>query len=211
MSNDLVVATAENEKVLLTIEYDNSAESPREWDNLGTMICFSRRSNLGDEHSYNDPSHFLESLAGDLSMMDTDKLEDLTDEKLMEVIERYAIILPVYKYEHSGICLNTTGYSCRWDSGQVGWIYITKKHVRQEYSAKRVTKKIREKAENALRGEVEIYSQYVEGSVFGYILEDKETGEEIDSCWGFFGYDYLTNGMAENMSEEYVPLLKEVS
>lgn len=211
MRDDLLVAKAENDKVLLKIEYDDNAESPREWDNLGTMVCWSRRYNLGDEHNYSDPSYFLEALAGELSNMDSDKLEDKTDEQLLRIIERYAIILPVYKYEHSGIALNTTGFSCRWDSGQVGWIYVTKKQVREEYDAKRVGKKLKERVEGYLKNEVETYSQYVQGTVFGFILEDKETGEEIDSCWGFYGYDHMTNGMSDYVPKEYWDLLKEVA
>jgi hypothetical protein len=31
---------------------DSDPESPREWDNLGTMICQHRRYNLGDKHNY---------------------------------------------------------------------------------------------------------------------------------------------------------------
>jgi len=29
---------------------DMNPESPREWDNVGTMVCSHRRYNLGDEH-----------------------------------------------------------------------------------------------------------------------------------------------------------------
>lgn len=27
------------------------------------------------------------------------------------------------------------------------------------------------------------------GDVWGYIIEDKD-GEQVESCWGFYGYDY---------------------
>ena len=38
---------------LIEVHQDESPESPRSWDNLGTMICFHRRYDLGDKHDYN--------------------------------------------------------------------------------------------------------------------------------------------------------------
>lgn len=32
----------------IKIYHDEDAESPRDWDNLGEMVCFHRRYNLGD-------------------------------------------------------------------------------------------------------------------------------------------------------------------
>ena len=38
--------------LVLSIIQDVDAEDPRNWDNLGTMICFHRRYSLGDKHDY---------------------------------------------------------------------------------------------------------------------------------------------------------------
>ena len=46
--------------------------------------------------------------------------------------EDEVVALPLYLYDHSGITMNTSGFSCPWDSGQVGWIYCTKKRFREE-------------------------------------------------------------------------------
>jgi hypothetical protein len=51
---------------------------------------------------------------------------------------------------------------------------------------KRVTKALREKAEDILRGEIVSYDAYLGGRVYGYVIE--QDGEEIDACWGFFGH-----------------------
>ena len=40
-------------------------------------------------------------------------------------------------YDHSGITMNTTGFSCPWDSGQVGWIYCSKKRFLSETGYKK--------------------------------------------------------------------------
>jgi hypothetical protein len=50
----------------------------------------------------------------------------------------------------------------------------------------------------------------MEGDVYGYVLEDTE-GNEIDSCWGFFGSDWKGNGMAGQIPAEYRYLLENVA
>jgi hypothetical protein len=151
----------------LTIEIHNDSdnESPREWDNLGTMVCFHRRYNLGDKHS-------------------------MTVEEAKAFVNRKDVIsLPLYLYDHSGITMNTTGFSCPWDSGQVGFIYVTKEKIRKEYGVKRnVTKKLIARIIGYLKNEVETYDNFLTGNVYGFKIMDAE-GTDIDSCWGFYG-DY---------------------
>ena len=50
--------------------------------------------------------------------------------------------------------------------------------VREEFGAKRVTKALREKAEDILRAEIVSYDAYLDGRVYGYVIE--QGGEEID-------------------------------
>jgi len=154
-------------KYHIEIFYDEDSESPREWDNLGTMICFHRRYSLGDKHNFDSPSEARDFLKG----------------------KEIAIVLPLYLYDHSGVTMNTTGFDCPWDSGRVGWIYITKKKIRDEYSCKRMSKKIIKRVKGYLIDEVKTYDQYLRGDVYGFRITDTETDEEIDSCWGIFGDD----------------------
>jgi hypothetical protein len=177
----------------VTIDTDDDPVNPRtEFDNLGKMICFHNRYSLGDDHNYKFPSDFIYDLAVDYSnaeIVENDEIE-LTPasfvEKYLDKLEKHLIILPIYLYNHSGLTINTTGFSCHWDSGQVGWIYITKKQVRKEWNVKGISPKLKKKIEDILIGEVETYDQYLRGEVYGFRIKD-EDGEEIDSCWGYFG------------------------
>ena len=150
----------------IKIYLDEDPENPRTaWDNFGHMICFHSRYNLGDKH--------------DMSLEDAKELEKSKD----------VISLPLYLYDHSGLTIRTYPFSCPWDSGKIGFVYVTKEEVRKEYSCKLVTKKIKEKVINLLRSEVEEYDNYLTGEVYGYrIVDDNE--EERDSCWGFFGNEW---------------------
>jgi hypothetical protein len=87
--------------------------------------------------------------------------------------------------------MNTTGFSCQWDSGQVGFIFISKQKMLLEYGGKIVTKKLKDRVTEYLKNEVETYDQFLTGDVYGYRVFKVENGEEeeLDSCWGFYGED----------------------
>lgn len=173
--------------------------NPREWDNLGIMVCFHRRYNLGDKHGYSSPRDFLKNLAAELGMCPVE-VEDATLDNLLGHIRDNAVILPLYLYDHSGITMNTTGFSCPWDSGQVGWIYVTDERVRKEYGT--LTAETVEQARQVLLGEVKVYDQYLRGDICGFVLKDTD-GNHLDSCWGFYGDNPLQNGMVDYLPAEW--------
>jgi len=105
MEQDLF-ATYKKDRNVLKIYYDTHPESPREWDNLGTMICWHRRYNLGDNHSYSSPSDFWYAMAEEF-VGDSDKVENMTKERREEIVRKNVMILPLYLYDHSGITMRT--------------------------------------------------------------------------------------------------------
>ena len=109
---------------------------------------------------------------------------------------------PLYLYDHGGITMNTTGFSCRWDSGCVGIIYLSKKKAEDEWATESEDERAK-LADQCLVGEVEVYSQYLEGDVYGFVIEQWDGFDWVseDSCWGFYGDDTAENGMQEHVSE----------
>jgi len=195
----------------INIQLDNDPQDPREWDNLGTMVCFHKRYSLGDKHRYSSPENFmidlwnkeatqkekrdfiLEACKGDMQAFRTtlrysysNSIDDLFDNvtentKIPDFFPESVLALPLYIYEHSGITMNTGGFHCPWDSGQVGWIYITNDKVKSEGHENTPVEKIYEYLSN----EVKTYDKFLTGDIHGYTIEDAN-GEYIDSCWGFF-------------------------
>lgn len=168
------------ETLTVKILQDEDPENPRQWDNMGTMFCLHDRYNLGDEH-------------------------DLDSEQILEMVARKDVFsLPLYLYDHSGITMSTSDagwpFNCRWDTGMVGYICVTKEAVRKEYQCERISAKRRVQALALLKSEVETYDQYLRGDVWGYVVED-EDGEHVDSCGGYFGLDYLREHLAEYYPE----------
>ena len=127
----------------LRVVQDSFGDSPREWDNLGTMVCFHNRYDLGDKHSYD---------ADDYSGWEE------MEKAIRKEEGRGTIVLPLYLYDHSGVTMRTSPFNCRWDSGQVGFILTSRKTILSEFGGKIVTKKLRERVSGILEGEVETYT-----------------------------------------------------
>ena len=158
---------------------DEDPCSPREWDNAGTVALVDRsRYDFGDERLSHDEIY---AITNDPSV----------------------IALPIYMYDHSGITINTTGFSCPWDSGQVGIIYISRKDAIKEWGKTICTATVVQKARSCLKAEIETLDQFITGCVYGFIVKDPE-GEETDSCWGFYGAaeECLAEGASVAMTHE---------
>lgn len=161
----------------IEIHQDDTPESPREWDNLGEMICFHSQYSLGDGHS--------------LSVEDTKELANRKD----------VIALPLFLYDHSGLRMKVGSFAgllpeghARFDSGQVGFIFAFKAAIRKEWKVKRISKKLLKTVIGNLESEVETYDQYLSGQAYGYQVKDAD-GEDGDSCWGYYGSDWEENDL----------------
>ena len=198
----------------LKIVQSSDCDSPREWDNLGTIAYKHRNYTLGEEE-ISEPIEWLEDRLG------LEQKYEYSNERLQELEERFYnkfLALPIYLYDHSGQSISTSPFGCRWDSGKVGYIYVDKKTVLKEYGGKIVTAKLKERVLGYLKGEVETYNQYICGEVYGFQILDEDE-DIIDSCYGFYGDDWATNGMTDhidfrdlglNSVEELVELMKTI-
>ena len=205
---------------------DENPENPRKWDNFGTMVCFHRRYTLGDERDYLDPLHFLQSLTFDIKC--SDKAWDMTLDECQEYLEssKQLVILPIYLYDHSGLTINTVGFHCPWDSGQIGWIYATVEKAKKElgyrskngkvHLYKRNTPALRRRMREILIAEVKEYDEYLRGEVYRFeCIELDRCGEcghvdeiVVDSCSGFYG-DAGFQDMRFYIPEDFIPLYEE--
>ena len=170
----------------LKIEYEECAESPREWDNICTIF-----SEKGDWNIADDGFAYLRAEAAD-------KYEEY--KKRQEKGEIF--MCPVYMYDHSGQTISLTPFGDPWDSGIAGYIFVEKAKIFKE--CMNITEENwKEKAYKIMQSEIEIYDDYITGEVYGYMLEKAEIvkhkrisdnkvwttieWEEVDSCCGFYG------------------------
>lgn len=208
MCQDSLLETEQYKGYEIEIHADYHPANPiKDWDMLGTMVCAHSRYTLGHVRVDNGLDIFPEILGsnGVRDALVGESREDwlyhgsLDEEdtgRLWAAVDKAAITLPLYLYDHGNITMRTGAFSCPWDSGQVGVVYVLKEAVRKEWGWKLITKSRRKKIENLLRAEVQVYDNYLTGSVYGYVVKDQE-GFDIDSCWGFYGYDNEKSGLME--------------
>ena len=117
-------------------------------------------------------------------------------------------------YEHSGIALSTEPFNDRLDSGQLGIIYCTKEKAKKEIFCPD-EKELIKTVEDILKSELKTYNQYIEGEVYGYMIE--KDGEDMDSCWGYYGEDVCLEEAKrtvdfywEKEAEKFIPGLEPV-
>lgn len=126
----------------------------------------------------------------DLNAMELEDLIQLITEGSIDKEHKYIAWLPVYMYDHSGITINTTGFSCRWDSGRIGIIYTSLLDDNDDLPIPQEGESILEAAERVLRSEIKYIDQIITGHVYGfqeYAVDEDGDYYVDDSCWGFVG------------------------
>lgn len=109
-------------------------------------------------------------------------------------------ILPIYLYDHSGITIDTEPFSCSWDSGQVGFIFIDMGVIRRMgFKSKRGFLKVYEDPAQFLQNQIKLYDSYLRGECYGFSIEN-EDGDCIDSSIGWIGDDGYKAAIAEAKS-----------
>lgn len=119
--------------------------------------------------------------------VDQTPLEYLTPDDVAELLEDELVMLPVSIYDHSGVSIWLGSPTCMWDSGQVGFMYLTKEDALKQLR-NCTEENWRERATQCMEAEMSVYDNYISGNVYGFVIEDEE-GNEIDSCWGYYGDD----------------------
>lgn len=153
---------------------------------MGKILCFHNRYNLGDENEY-DKSQF-----GCWDELKKAILKDF----------RPIVILPIFLMDHSGLAISKDPEFFRacdpqgFDWGMIGFAFVSHEDSKKEFSRKRISKQNKQKAEDILLNEIKAWGQYVSGEVYGYIVKEKD-GNEVDSLWGLFGYDYAVKEAKE--------------
>lgn len=163
----------------IQIEQDDYDDNPREWDNVGRFLLFHRRYTLGDK----DNPYKTEDFKG------WDELEAQIIKDLKPVA-----MFRVGMIDHSGLHVYEGGgaHGCDpggWDSGTIGFALVTPEAAKRDFNVKKITPAVKRKCLAALRSELATYDQYLSGDVWCYVVTGP-SGDVLDSCGGFYGYDY---------------------
>lgn len=185
-----VIARERLEDKTITIFYDEYADDPRKYDDcLGTMACFHKRYDIGDEkHRNEDPFEFQEWVTTSKDI---------------------ALYLPIYMLDHSGLTIRTYSFDDPWDSGLLGYIYVTKDEVREWYQRKKITKKLLRQVEENLLYSVKKMDYWLIGEVYCVILEKGD--EVVDSMCGIYGFNTAIEVLERDIPEEFMLVAEKLS
>jgi len=127
----------------------------------------------------------------------------------------------VYMMDHSGLYLSTNPFGCPWDSGQLGYAYISYDKLRKEYDIAAdapIPTHVTQTAVHQLEQELAMYTMYLNGDVHGLGYIDMKTGENEYIGDYYLGLSnvadqedmlsfMIDNGIDEKMAES---MLKEM-
>lgn len=194
------VTNEKGERLFLIQRYDESAESPRTFsEHFSKFYTWLARTESPDRAPH------LYDMCAEMHTTWNDDPVDL----FKQMNKKDMVALTVYKYEHGGVQLKATNgenpFSCAFDSCFAGFIFAKYEDIRKAYDCKRISHKVRKQVEGMLKAEVDEYSEYINGDVYYWTLED-EDGNEIDSVGNIYGeyyvpYDYLGVTPIDNINE----------
>jgi len=166
--------------LIIKIDLDLIPTNPREWDNKCKMVFFHKNYNLGDKHNINHK--------------DYNSWDELKN-GLNNIYDDIHTILPVYLLDHSGLSISTKDFNDPWDSGQIGFIFITDKTISEN--------KIQEKDINyILENEVVTYNKYLNGLVYSFTITN-DKGETLISSGDYYNVENCIDE-AKECTEEFV-------
>lgn len=205
MSDVFCRIISENRQYFLELYYDGDMrENPLEYS-LCSVDLFHRREGcwVGSDYRQPDYKGFRDRY--------TEPDDDAYVCTLKEIRRKGGVVLPVYCYQHSGITFRCSSFSDPWDSGQVGYAYMTTEQIIELGwpKGKRGRKKA---AEEYIRHMVGDMAAYANGDIYGFNLFDKD-GEFVEGCGGFYASHYGESDWIEdmkgNVSDEFRPLFDE--
>jgi hypothetical protein len=108
--------------------------------------------------------------------------------------------------------MSTSEFNDPWDSGQVGFAFMTADEIRECFLIEgELTDGHFLKAKDLIVSEVGTYDAYLRGEVYGYIATNPKSSDE-DSCWGFYDLKDVkgeAEAAAEGLAEQHLATWKD--
>ena len=171
--------TAKHERVRVFFQCDENDNPRTMCSNETTILCAHTKYLLGDEQ-FADQAQI--------------------DARRAEIIAEGGYLQPLYLYDHSGLTVSTTPFSCPWDSGQIGWIGMEAAQLAERNISATATDAI----DAIIAQEMKTWSAYVEGQVYAFMrsgIKQCNHGEvheeEIEGTGGFYGSNHFDSGLLE--------------
>lgn len=175
----------------LEISYDDYPESPREWDNICTIISGRENWNISDKGFA-------------MTQEEADKILNKPD----------TYYKPIYMYDHSGQTISLSPFGDPWGSGLCGFIFVTKQKMAEGGFDVSDEATWHTRADKIMQSEIEIYDKYICGETYSFTLykaikvdHQSENGQKwstVEYDAGFYGDDLQTNGILDYIPNNWI-------
>lgn len=105
--------------------------------------------------------------------------------------DKLIYITPIYAYSHGDTTFSLRPFSDLWDSGQVGWLFVTQEAAKKNWP-KYGGWVLAKCAERLAKQEFKEFKNWVDDGAYGWQVRDKD-GEVVDSCWEYYEREAATN------------------
>ena len=201
-------------QLIVKIDENEWFESPRDWENLGTLYTWESGYCSPDRHNYSDVLEFLGELLGETLVEKIHNQYTDTGSFMDDISKRMDklgyILYPVSKYDHS-LVRYFLGISSGWDTGTIGVIFAEKKKICEWFNTKKVTQKVREKVVQNFESELELYTDYANGYGMYCVEIEKFSGEQVEIVGGYYKPNHETIEQCFNLASELVSDLGDLS
>ena len=206
-------------KVLFIVHDDSHGNSPRSWSNIGELTTFDSRNFTSHDEGKNRWDDCLEALMRDFSLgahwhngkggglvflLDRDP-RDGTLSINDEIVYTEAMIAARQDLEDelgeyaSDDIAERLGLDF---SGIDGLMIVPFATIISEYGS--LGADALSRARSYIEGEIETYNTWATGDIYGGVIVDASTGEEEDSCYGFYGSDPKRSGLLEHFEYDEI-------
>ena len=185
--NKVVTTVVEPRRLNVVLDTCGYDESPRDWSNLGTLLGYHKNYELCE----------VEELKG---YRNKKRFVDDATEYVNNIEAEGGFVNSLFCYEHSNIKFSLKQFNCMFDSGVVGYVFVTKEKLDAEgLSVSKDLNRIIEIVEN----ELVIWNKFLNGEVWRII----DNLGELD-CGGYYDFDQAMDeiveaGLSEFIDEEY--------
>jgi len=168
----------------------------RPWEYLESLACEHGFDPQSEEYDVDLLWRRLQEEAPDEDGASFRELaEQITAERYRQdrdaILDKHYLIFNLYMYDHSGIALSLSSFNDPWDSGQVGFIIVSRADLEKEFNIPKDRELTQEEYDlvcEIINNEINMYEAYINGCVYGYVVEDP-AGEIVDSCGGFYSIE----------------------
>ena len=181
------------------------------WDMLGKILCFHPRHKFGHDEGFTKESF-------DVYMKDNP--EDF--------------YFPLYTYDHSGVTISLTPFNGRWDSMQIGYVWVKRDEAEKEFwtnftvtidgntvelmkATPEWNNHLPTKVLECIQNDVKSVDMWLTGDVWDFIVTD-ENGDVVESGNDIYGRDYAEQEGKETLNRleaeairKQIPLTKKLT